>query len=126
DPTPYLMVISCSSSVFNLTTLTLPLNSSAIASTAGATARQEPHHGAQKSTSTGVPALSTSESKLASVTGMAFDMGLSGNWGRGRGHGCRCPVWRLPRSTPAERLHYVFGCGSGRWGARGIAAVQAE
>src|SRR5436190_12719181 len=75
ETTPYLIAISCSSSVLSFTTLSFPENSCAIASTAGATARQGPHQGAQKSTSTGVPERSTSESKLASVTGVAFDMG---------------------------------------------------
>ena len=42
--------------------------SEAISSSTGATTRQGPHHGAQKSTSTGPSASRTSASKLVSVT----------------------------------------------------------
>src|SRR3984893_6405816 len=46
--------------------------SSAIRSSTGATAWQGPHHSAQKSTSTGSPAWSTSFSNVASVTAVAI------------------------------------------------------
>src|SRR6266403_5621702 len=46
--------------------------SSAIRSSTGATAWQGPHHSAQKSTSTGSPAWSTSFSNVASVTSVAI------------------------------------------------------
>jgi hypothetical protein len=46
----------------------LPARSPASASSIGATARHGPHHGAQKSTSTGIGLSSTSFFQLASVT----------------------------------------------------------
>src|SRR4051812_48673558 len=58
------------SSVLTLTTLTLPSFSSASCSSTGPSARQGPHQGAQKSTSTGceAEAVTTSAAKLAVVT----------------------------------------------------------
>jgi hypothetical protein len=56
------------SSTFILTILSLPDSSASSWSSTGATARHGPHHGAQKSTSTGTPDSSTSALKLASVT----------------------------------------------------------
>src|SRR3990172_1372261 len=56
------------SSVFSLTNFILPSYSPASSSTRGETMRQGPHQGAQKSTSTGSPALRTSSSNVASVT----------------------------------------------------------
>src|ERR1700722_17588715 len=51
----------------SLTKSTLAVSPASCSST-GLTARQGPHHGAQKSTTTGLSALRTSCSKLASVT----------------------------------------------------------
>ncbi len=58
------------SSVLTLTTLILPAFSSASCSSTGPSARQGPHHGAQKSTSTSweAEALTTSAGKVAVVT----------------------------------------------------------
>src|SRR5690349_2695866 len=52
----------------SFTNLTRPSCSSARAASTGSTARHGPHHGAQKSTTTGVSARRTSASKPASVT----------------------------------------------------------
>src|SRR5579885_689253 len=62
------------SSVFSLTTLIFPAKSLDRSSTTGATALQGPHHGAQKSTSTGMSALRTTCSKVASVTFATVDI----------------------------------------------------
>src|SRR5207253_9831297 len=51
----------------SFTNSTLSVSPASCSST-GVTARQGPHHGAQKSTTTGFPARRTSRSKLASVT----------------------------------------------------------
>src|SRR5207247_172404 len=59
-------------STSSLPTLTRPLYSSAIESMGGARARQGAHHAAQKSTSTGVLAFTTSDSKLVSVISTVF------------------------------------------------------
>src|SRR5436190_2724475 len=56
------------SSTFTLTTFARPAYFCAICSTTGAIERHGPHHGAQKSTSTGTLLLTTSRSKVASVT----------------------------------------------------------
>src|SRR5689334_7012242 len=53
--------------MFSLTNSTFSV-SPAICSSTGVTALQGPHHGAQKSTTTGLPASSTSCSNVASVT----------------------------------------------------------
>src|SRR5260370_32497772 len=53
-------------SVLTLTSLSRPGRSFAICSTAGDTIRQGPHHGAQKSTSTGTVLCSTTDGKSAS------------------------------------------------------------
>src|ERR687886_1048184 len=50
----------------------LPLYSPASSSSTGATARQGPHHGAQKSTMTGLSDLSTCCSKVSSVTAIVL------------------------------------------------------
>src|SRR5687768_377518 len=54
--------------MFTLTRVSSPFRSSAIFSSTGETAWQGPHHSAQKSTKTAVSLLSTSFSKVASVT----------------------------------------------------------
>ena len=64
--TPKCIGVCWFSSTFSLTILILPLCSTAICSSAGATMRHGPHHSAQKSTSTGVSPL-ISVSKTASV-----------------------------------------------------------
>src|SRR5687768_4507491 len=69
---PYLAAVRGLSSVFSLRNSTLPSYSSASSSTIGATMRQGPHHGAQKSTSTGLSAWRTSSSQLVSVTSAGF------------------------------------------------------
>ena len=71
---PYWLATLGFSSVLSLNTLIFPSNSLAISSTIGATMRQGPHQGAQKSTSTGTSLLSTSCSKEASVTAAALDI----------------------------------------------------
>src|SRR5450755_5071572 len=68
DITPYLEAVFGLSSTFSLTILTLSPITPAISSSAGAIMRQGPHHSAQKSTTTGPSALSTSASKSLSET----------------------------------------------------------
>src|SRR5262250_1541584 len=60
------------SSMLILAMVSLSLRSPAMSSSAGAIARQGPHHSAQKSTRTGLPAFKTSESNDASVTLVVF------------------------------------------------------
>src|SRR5271166_58385 len=67
DMMPNLAAVLGFSSTLSLTILTLPLSDLEISSKAGAIMRQGPHHSAQKSTTTGSLALSTSLSKVASV-----------------------------------------------------------
>src|SRR5579883_1017375 len=67
DMMPYFAAVPGFSSTLSLTILTLPLSELEISSSAGAIMRQGPHHSAQKSTTTGSLALSTSASKVASV-----------------------------------------------------------
>src|SRR5262249_28925276 len=68
DITPYLEAVFGLSSTFSLTILTLSPIAPEISSSAGAIMRQGPHHSAQKSTTTGPCAFSTSASKSASET----------------------------------------------------------
>src|SRR4051794_9556589 len=68
ESTPYCAAVCWLSSTLSLTTFSAPLRSLAISSRTGATTRHGPHHGAQKSTSTGVSASRTSAWKLLSVT----------------------------------------------------------
>src|SRR3989440_10719266 len=68
DITPYFEAVLGLSSTFSFTILTLSPMAPEISSSAGAIMRQGPHHSAQKSTTTGPVALSTSASKLASET----------------------------------------------------------
>ena len=56
------------SSVFSFTNFARPVCFAAIFSTTGANARHGPHHGAQKSTSTGKSLLRTSASNVFSET----------------------------------------------------------
>jgi hypothetical protein len=67
DVIPYFNAIADSSSVFNFTILILEPYSFEISSRIGPTARQGPHHSAQKSTNTGVLLFNTSASKFAVV-----------------------------------------------------------
>src|SRR6202166_3864305 len=68
DITPYFEAVFGLSSTFSFTILTLSPIAPEISSSAGAIIRQGPHHSAQKSTTTGPLALSTSASKSASET----------------------------------------------------------
>src|SRR5947209_3470308 len=68
DITPYFDAVFGLSSTLSFTILTLSPIEPAISSSAGAIMRQGPHHSAQKSTTTGPLALSTSASKSASDT----------------------------------------------------------
>src|SRR6266702_3575255 len=68
DMMPYLVAVAGFSSTLSFTTLILPAIVPAISSSAGAIIRHGPHHSAQKSTTTGSCALSTSASKVASDT----------------------------------------------------------
>src|SRR5580700_6737859 len=61
-------------SSFTNSTFSVP---SASCSSTGATARQGPHHGAQKSTTTGRSARSTSCSKLSSLTARIVELRLA-------------------------------------------------
>src|SRR6266481_4877798 len=68
DITPYFEAVFGLSSTLSFTILTLSPIAPEISSSAGAIMRQGPHHSAQKSTTTGPVALSTSASKSASET----------------------------------------------------------
>src|SRR6202158_2426992 len=68
DITPYFEAVFGLSSTLSFTILTLSPIAPEISSSAGAIMRQGPHHSAQKSTTTGPIALSTSASKSASET----------------------------------------------------------
>src|ERR1044071_5522139 len=68
DITPYFEAVFGLSSTLSFTILTFSPIAPAISSSAGAIMRQGPHHSAQKSTTTGPFALSTSASKSASET----------------------------------------------------------
>src|SRR5258708_681563 len=59
--------VSWFSSVFSLPTLTRPSYSRARVSIVGASIRQGPHHGAQKSMTTGIDESKTSDFQLSSV-----------------------------------------------------------
>src|SRR5579863_9642728 len=67
DMMPYFAAVPGFSSTLSLTIFTLPLSELEISSSAGAIIRHGPHHSAQKSTTTGSLALSTSVSNVASV-----------------------------------------------------------
>src|ERR1700685_793631 len=68
DMTLNLIAVSLFSSMLSFTTFRASPRSFAISSTTGATIRHGPHHGAQKSTSTGTSDSRTSAWKLVSVT----------------------------------------------------------
>src|SRR5215212_9147019 len=65
---PYFVAMPVFSSTLTLTILTFSPIEPAISSRAGAIMRHGPHHSAQKSTTTGLVALSTSVSNVASET----------------------------------------------------------
>src|SRR4030042_32117 len=65
--TPYCRAVSALSSTFTFTKATLPSYSLANSSTSGAIIRQGPHHGAQKSTNTGVFAFKTVSPNFSSL-----------------------------------------------------------
>src|SRR5438270_4268857 len=92
DITPYFDAVFGLSSTFSFTILTLSPIVPEISSSAGAIMRQGPHHSAQKSTTTGPVALSTSASKLASET-LPTDMGYLVRLREGRG---------MPRIAPGS------------------------
>ena len=69
--TLYFDAISLFWSTFTLTKLSLPEYSLAISSTIGATALHGPHHGAQKSTKTGILDFTTSSSHWLGVISFA-------------------------------------------------------
>src|SRR5690625_52830 len=71
---PYEDAICGFSSVFTFTMLILSAYSAHISSKIGETWRQVPHQGAQKSTRTGLSALRTSASKVASVALCVWDI----------------------------------------------------
>src|SRR5215469_11939613 len=89
---PYLAATPGFSSTLSLTIFTLPLSELEISSNAGAIMRQGPHHSAQKSTTTGPLALSTSLSKVASVTFSTMEyLVFAGVVGSGIGCRIDCP-----------------------------------
>src|SRR5713226_4245229 len=96
DMMPYLVAVAGFSSTLSFTTLILPAIVPAISSSAGAIIRHGPHHSAQKSTTTGSCALSTSASKVASDT------------------------------LPTPMGHLVFLTKKGASGARGIVSPNLE
>ena len=73
--TPYLRGVCGFSSMLTLATVTRPSISVANSSRNGAIILQGPHHSAQKSTSTGSLAFSTTASKLLSLTAVGFIAG---------------------------------------------------
>src|ERR1700730_7111101 len=83
DITPYFEAVFGLSSTFSFTILTLSPIAPEISSSAGAIMRHGPHHSAQKSTTTGPVALSTSDSKSASET-LPTAMGITSfGWKKG-------------------------------------------
>src|SRR3954453_13805219 len=70
--TPYLRGVCGFSSILTFATVTRPSISAANSSRNGATILHGPHHSAQKSTSTGSLARSTTVSKLLSLTAVGF------------------------------------------------------
>src|SRR5258708_40187762 len=73
------------SSTLTLPTLTWPANWSAILSTIGVSARHGPHHGAQKSTRTGVLDSTTSFFQLSVVNSTTFLLAIATSIGFGMG-----------------------------------------
>src|SRR6478609_10802684 len=71
---PSLAAFTCSSSTLILTTFTASSRSLARSLRIGAIARQGPHHGAQKSTSTSLSDFTTSLSNWASVISWHLDI----------------------------------------------------
>src|SRR5580692_10859252 len=69
--------------MLTLAMVSLPANSPAISSSAGPIILQGPHHSAQKSTSTGPSAFSTSVAKVSSVTGLVFALILTSVYRKG-------------------------------------------
>src|SRR5262245_3043956 len=84
--------------------VSLSFKSVAISSSAGAIARQGPHHSAQKSTRTGLPDFKTSESKDASVTLVVFICSPDNDVpDRPKASGALENVGGTPRSVKATR-----------------------
>ena len=105
DMMPYFCATFGFSSTLSLTILTFSPSAPAISSSAGAIIRQGPHHSAQKSTTTGPVALSTSVSKVASETlptamehlvvriGEKFPPRVPGTYGRHAGASSAITGW---------------------------------
>eukprot|EP00218_Dolichomastix_sp_CCMP3274_P003605 CAMPEP_0170162414 /NCGR_PEP_ID=MMETSP0033_2-20121228/77081_1 /TAXON_ID=195969 /ORGANISM="Dolichomastix tenuilepis, Strain CCMP3274" /LENGTH=254 /DNA_ID=CAMNT_0010400039 /DNA_START=387 /DNA_END=1151 /DNA_ORIENTATION=+ len=74
---PYSVAMPGDSSVLSFTALSLPAYSVDSSSMSGAIMRHGPHHGAQKSTSTGMGLFKTSASNVASVTADAVLVAVS-------------------------------------------------
>src|SRR5664279_4190614 len=110
------MVIDGFSSTLSLAMVTCPSISVAISSSAGEISRQGPHHSAQKSTTTGPEAPSTSLSKLESVT----VAGMFNPLAREYGPEGRCPPGQvkqpLPFPRPATLPRHGSAGGEGRFG----------
>src|ERR1700756_2789390 len=95
DMMPYLAAVPGFSSTLSLTIFTLPLSEVEISSSAGEIMRQGPHHSAQKSTTTGPLALSTSISNVASVTFSTMEyLVFQGVVGSGEKRRIGCPMNR--------------------------------
>src|SRR4051794_9193002 len=78
--TPYFRGVCGFSSILTFATVTRPSISVASSSRNGAIILHGPHHSAQKSTSTGSLARSTTASKLLSLTGVGFIPNSSIQW----------------------------------------------
>src|SRR3954449_6038466 len=110
DITPYFDAVFGLSSTLSLTIFTLSPIAPEISSSAGAIIRQGPHHSAQKSTTTGPAALSTSVSKSASETlptAMGYLVHLPARGSRIATRSCRSTyergVGRSSRAVAAKR-----------------------
>src|SRR5258708_518423 len=94
--TPYSTATASFSSMFTFAMESLPFSSVASSSKIGAMALHGPHHGAQKSTRTGVVAVVTADLKVSVVRLAIFsDIGLSVQKqenGKQRGRNCRDPA----------------------------------
>src|SRR4051812_12040736 len=108
DMTSYWADVIWFSSTLSLTTRRSSPRSSASSSSVGAMTRQGPHQGAQKSTSTGVSASSTSAWKLLSVTSEIWPATFGSLLGR-----CRYTKYSDPVGSLAygpERLTATEWC----------------
>src|SRR5215212_3199645 len=115
ERTWYCAAVTWFSSTLSLT-MRRSSRSCAISSRTGATTRHGPHHGAQKSTSTGVSDSMTSAWKLASVTSMMLSAITSPRQVRFRKYSEGCPRSEAP--LPGEREQQPRG-DPGLHGGRG-------